>query len=168
MPQSISFLNGKLRWIHSRFCQALEIEYVKSQPFLQLNSIPLLVVYIFILSFEMFDMTNKPLLLYVISFGWPVGRFWNRSYFLFKNVCGYYKYFDIGNVPLSLYMCSVFQYFSSISFCIKVWVCLFVCLRFFVPLEKFSLIGRRHKFRRKGCKFWPMLGTFGHWAVMVL
>ena len=37
---------------------------------------------------------------------------------------------------------------------------LFVCLGFFVPLENFSLIWRSHH-----CRFWPMLGTHGHWAV---
>ena len=137
----------------------------KVNPFLQFNSIPFLVVYIFILRFEMFGMTNKPLLIYDISLEWPVGRFWNRSYFLFKNVCGYYKYFDIGNVPLSLYMCSVFQYFSYISFCIKVWVCLFEVLR---HTREIFTHRETSQIPANGCKFWLMLGTFGHWAVTVL
>ena len=35
---------------------------------------------------------------------------------------------------------------------------IFVCLEFLAPLESFSLI----------CKFWPMLGTYGHCALRVL
>ena len=46
---------------------------------------------------------------------------------------------------------------------ICLFVCLFVCLGVFVPLENFSLIRRSHH-----CKFWSMLGTYGHWAVKVL
>ena len=45
---------------------------------------------------------------------------------------------------------------------------MFVCLWFILPLENFSLIWRHHPFLLKGCKFWPMLGTLGHWAVKVL
>ena len=48
-------------------------------------------------------------------------------------------------------------------------LCVFVCLfvwGFLVPLENFSLIWR--PLPVKGCKFWPMLGTHGHWAVRVL
>ena len=39
----------------------------------------------------------------------------------------------------------------------------YIYLGFFVPLENFSLI-----MPVKGCKFWPMLDTHGHWAVRVL
>ena len=43
---------------------------------------------------------------------------------------------------------------------------LFVCLEFFVPLENFSLICMETSpLPVKSCKFWPMLGTHGHWAV---
>ena len=38
---------------------------------------------------------------------------------------------------------------------------LFVCLEFFSHLET-SLLPV------KGCQFWPMIGTYGHWAVRVL
>ena len=37
------------------------------------------------------------------------------------------------------------------------------CIEFIVPLENFSLKWR--PFPVKGCKFWPMLGTYGYWAV---
>ena len=48
-------------------------------------------------------------------------------------------------------------------------VCLFVCLKFFASLEKYSLIWRFFSWRHlKGCKLWHMLGTNGHWAVRVL
>ena len=44
---------------------------------------------------------------------------------------------------------------------------LFVCLRFFVPLKNFSHMETPQSLV-EGCKFWPMLGTHGHWAVRVL
>ena len=43
-----------------------------------------------------------------------------------------------------------------------------VCLWVIVPLENFSLIWRRHHYRWNCCKFWPILSTYGHWAVRVL
>ena len=44
----------------------------------------------------------------------------------------------------------------------------FVCLLgFFVPLGNFSLMGTS-SLPVKGCKFWHMLGTYGHWAVRVV
>ena len=47
-------------------------------------------------------------------------------------------------------------------------VCLLVCLGVFVPLENFSLIWKRYRYRWRAVKFWPMFGTHGHWAVSVL
>ena len=44
---------------------------------------------------------------------------------------------------------------------------LFVCL-FFVPLENFFTHLETSPLPMKSCKFWPMLGTLGHWAVRVL
>ena len=43
---------------------------------------------------------------------------------------------------------------------------MFVCLMlFYVPLKNISLIWRCHHMPVKGFKFWPILGTYGHWAV---
>ena len=42
---------------------------------------------------------------------------------------------------------------------------LFVCLEFFVPLEYFLTHLETSPLSVKGCKFWPMLGNFGNWAV---
>ena len=41
------------------------------------------------------------------------------------------------------------------------WMICLIVLGFIIPLKKFSLIWRRHHCR---CKFWPMLGTHGHWG----
>ena len=42
---------------------------------------------------------------------------------------------------------------------------MFVCFWFFVLLENFSFIWRRHHYWRRAYKFWPILGTHGYWAV---
>ena len=45
----------------------------------------------------------------------------------------------------------------------------FVCLEFFVPLDNFSLIWRRHHSRWGAANFdLYMLGKYGHWALGVL
>ena len=36
-----------------------------------------------------------------------------------------------------------------------------------VQLKIFSLIWTRHQMPMKGFKAWPMLGTYGHWAVRI-
>ena len=46
-------------------------------------------------------------------------------------------------------------------------MCVYLFEFFFVKLENFSLIWRRHHLV-KGCRFWPMLRTHGHWAVRIL
>ena len=51
---------------------------------------------------------------------------------------------------------------------IDLFVFLFVCLGFFVPLEKFFTHMEISPWPVKGCKSWHMLGTHGHWAVRVL
>ena len=45
------------------------------------------------------------------------------------------------------------------------FVCLFVCSGIYDPLENFLLLWTLPV---RGFKFWPMLGTNCHWAVMVL
>ena len=55
--------------------------------------------------------------------------------------------------------------FSPIYMYIVFHIYLFVCLfRFFVPLENFFTHMETSPFPVKGCNFWPMLGTHGHWA----
>ena len=84
----------------------------------------------------------KNLVNFCLHFNWKQIKVVNDDvfgvYFLIVNFLMYQKYF---NVDL---------------------VFLFV-LEFIVSLEIFSLIWRCH-----GCKFWPMLGTHGHWAGSVL
>ena len=45
-----------------------------------------------------------------------------------------------------------------------VFIFWFVCLKFFVPLEN----SETSPLPVKGCKFWLLFGTHGHWAVRVL
>ena len=49
------------------------------------------------------------------------------------------------------------------------WCCLFVCLPgVYRPTREFFTHMETSLVPVKGCKFWPMLGTHGHWAVRVL
>ena len=45
--------------------------------------------------------------------------------------------------------------------------CFFVCVEVFVPLENITHM-KMSPVPVKDCKFWPMLGTYGHWAGKVL
>ena len=69
MLQSISLLIGKVSCIHYRFCQTVETTTF----FPSFNSIPVFIVYVFILNFGRFGLTKKPVLAFFISFGfnWP-------------------------------------------------------------------------------------------------
>ena len=48
------------------------------------------------------------------------------------------------------------------------FVCLFVCLFVYRPIREFFTHMEMSPLPVKGCKFWPMLGTNGHWTVGVL
>ena len=50
-------------------------------------------------------------------------------------------------------------------FCFNLFVCF---LGIFVPLKNFFTHLETSPLPVKGCKFRPMLGTYGHWAVRVL
>ena len=56
--------------------------------------------------------------------------------------------------------------FSFRKLRLRLFVCLFVCLLFYVPRKKFSLDHLETlPLPVNGFKFWPMLGTHGRWAV---
>ena len=53
--------------------------------------------------------------------------------------------------------------------CVCLLVCVFVCLfGIFRPTPEFFTTLETSPLPVKGCKFWPMLGTYSHWAVRVL
>ena len=56
-----------------------------------------------------------------------------------------------------------------LSFALFFCFCMFVWLEFFVQLENFFtyMYMETSPLSVKGCKFWPMFGTHGHWAVKV-
>ena len=52
-----------------------------------------------------------------------------------------------------------FCFFCFVLFCL--FVCLFVCLGFIIPLENLTLIWSRHHYRWKAANFWPIFCTQG-------
>ena len=63
---------------------------------------------------------------------------------------------------------SLFSFVKQLKiFFFEFCVCVCVCLGFFRPSREFFTHLETTPSTVKGCKFWPMLGTLGQWAVRV-
>ena len=97
--------------------------------------------------------------------------FWPSQveHFFFAKHCPFHSTFLRSNIrvkkdSLTWHLTSVYLSKSVLKYVF----CFFVGFGFIVPLENFSLIWRRHYYRRRAANYLPMLGTDVNWAMRVL